>query len=221
MDRVPEPELMDDRIQAEAYAAADFSASDQALIERLAVLFPAGLGQRLVDLGCGPGNIAFRLVERYPGASVLGLDGAAAMLALAQQRLEAQPALRQRLQFQCCTLPSPQLSGGFTAVLSNSLLHHLHDPQVLWGALRQLAAPGAWVYIKDLRRPPSPEAAEALRQRYLAAAPPVLQHDYLASLHAAFTPAEVEQQLAQAGLAGELQVQPLDDRYLEVWGQLR
>jgi len=86
--------------------------------------------------------------------------------------------------------------------------------------LRQLAAPGACVYIKDLRRPPSPEAAVALQQRYLADAPPVLQHDYLASLHAAFTPAEVEQQLQQAGLADQLQVAPLEDRYLEVWGRL-
>jgi hypothetical protein len=48
----------------------------------------------------------------------------------------------------------------------------------------------------------------------------VLQHDYLASLHAAFTPAEVAQQLEQAGLAGQLQVAALEDRYLEVWGQL-
>ena len=48
----------------------------------------------------------------------------------------------------------------------------------------------------------------------------MLQHDYLASLHAAFTPTEVAQQLEQAGLADQLQVAPLEDRYLEVWGRL-
>jgi hypothetical protein len=48
----------------------------------------------------------------------------------------------------------------------------------------------------------------------------VLQRDYLASLHAAFTPEEVQQQLQEAGLADQLQVAALEDRYLEVWGQL-
>ena len=76
MQRTPEPELMDGADQAQAYAAADFSAGDQALIERLDQLFPAGLGPRLADLGCGPGNISFRLARRHPQAEVLGIDGA-------------------------------------------------------------------------------------------------------------------------------------------------
>ena len=220
MQRTPEPELMDGPEQAQAYAAADFSAGDQALIERLDQLFPAGLGLRLVDLGCGPGNISFRLARRHPQAEVLGIDGAEAMLEPARVLLAAEPQLLPRLRFEQRCLPDAGLTGGFSAVISNSLLHHLHDPAVLWQAVQQLAAPGACVYIKDLRRPPSPEAAVALQQRYLAAAPAVLQHDYLASLHAAFTPAEVEQQLEQAGLADQLQVAPQDDRYLEVWGRL-
>jgi len=106
-----------------------------------------------------------------------------------------------------------------SAVLSNSLLHHLHDPQVLWRSLRLCGAPGTRVYIKDLRRPATPEAAEQLRERYLFDAPEVLQQDYLASLHAAFRVEEVREQLQQAGLSC-LQVAPLDDRYLEVWGEL-
>jgi SAM-dependent methyltransferase len=220
MDRVPEPELMDDAQQALAYASADFSAGDQALIDRLQELFPSGLGVRLIDLGCGPGNISFRLAQRYTDASVLGVDGAAAMLELAVLALAQQPGLQPRLRFSHHLLPDAGLPGGFSAVISNSLLHHLHDPAVLWQAVRQLAAPAACVYIKDLRRPASSAAAEALLQRYLAEAPPVLQRDYLASLHAAFTPEEVAQQLKVAGLAAQLQVAPVEDRYLEVWGVL-
>jgi trans-aconitate 2-methyltransferase len=219
MDRVCEPELMDDAEQALAYAQADFSAGDQALVERLDQLFPAGLGARLLDLGCGPGNISFPLAQRHGQATVLGVDGAAAMLTLARQRLQQHPLLRGRLDFQQALLPCPGLAGGFSAVVSNSLLHHLHNPQVLWDALRQMGAPGACIYVKDLRRPSSSAAAEELRQRYLAEAPPVLQRDYIASLHAAFRPEEVQQQLAAAGLKG-LRVEPLEDRYLEVWGQL-
>jgi 2-polyprenyl-3-methyl-5-hydroxy-6-metoxy-1,4-benzoquinol methylase len=141
------------------------------------------------------------------------------MLALARQRLREQPLLEGRLSFQQALLPCPELAGGFSAVVSNSLLHHLHNPQVLWQALRQLGAPGTCIYMKDLRRPGSSAMADELRQRYLAEAPPVLQRDYTASLHAAFRPEEVELQLAAAGLHS-LRVEPLEDRYLEVWGQL-
>jgi SAM-dependent methyltransferase len=134
------------------------------------------------------------------------------------------PGLADRLRFAQVLLgPETLPYGGFTAVVSNSLLHHLHDPQSLWRHLRPLAAPGAAIYIKDLRRPATPEAALALQQMHLAAAPPVLQRDYLASLHAAFEPAEVEAQLRSAGLPvgdGGLQVSALGDRYLEVWGRL-
>ena len=221
MQRIPEPELMDDAAQAEAYAEADFSGSDLALLERLGELFPEGLGSDLVDLGCGPGNICLRLAERYPQASVLGIDGAQAMLAIAAARLEQQPDLQARLRLHCGCLPEASLpERAFSAVVSNSLLHHLHDPQALWASVLQLAAPGCRVYIKDLRRPGSVAQAEALRERHMAGAPAVLQRDYFASLLAAFSPEEVEQQLAAAGLAEVLHVQPLEDRYLEVWGRL-
>ena len=232
MQRSVEPELMDDPLQVQAYAQADFRATDQALVDRLVELFGESLGDgpgpRLVDLGCGPGNISFRLAERFPQTSVLGLDGAAAMLEVAQQELAQRvlgcPGLADRLRFAQVLLgPETLPYGGFTAVVSNSLLHHLHDPQALWRHLRPLAAPGAAIYIKDLRRPATPEAAQALQQLHLASAPAVLQRDYLASLHAAFEPAEVEAQLRVAGLpVGEhgLRVAALDDRYLEVWGRL-
>ena len=219
MQRTPEPELMDAPEQASAYAAADFSAGDQALVERIAELFPNGLGGRILDLGCGPGNISFRLARAYSDAAVIGLDGAAAMLQLAECRLHQEGDLAGRLSFVERCLPSPDLPAGCSAVVSNSTLHHLHDPLMLWLAIVQAAAPGARVYLKDLRRPPSPEAAEALRERYLAEAPPVLQHDYLASLHAAFTAVEVTEQLQRSGLE-MLQVAEVDDRYLEVWGEL-
>jgi len=215
---------MGDPAQALAYAAADFGAGDRAVVERFAALAQVEPGAALLDLGCGPGNISFGLAERFPQARVLGVDGAAAMLQTARERLQADAPRWPGLSFAQGLLAAgglePPLPGRFMALVSNSLLHHLHDPQVLWRSVAQLAAPGACVYIKDLRRPATPQAALALQQLHLADAPAVLQHDYIASLHAAFTPEEVQQQLQQAGLADQLQVAALEDRYLEVWGQL-
>jgi hypothetical protein len=82
-----------------------------------------------------------------------------------------------------------------------------------------LAAPGAFVYVQDLRRPASAAAVEELVAASMASAPAVLRRDYRASLHAAFTPAEVTAQLQQAGLSG-LRVEPLGECYLEVWGRI-
>lgn len=239
MERIPEPELMDDPAQARAYAEADFSATDAALVERFLARFgatltaaanpkgadPAG-APAIVDLGCGPGNIAFRLAAACPAATVLGLDGAAAMLALAAERLHSAPALAGRLAFHLARLPLSAAAvqalrppGGFNAVVSNSLLHHLHDPAVFWRAVALLAAPGAAVFVQDLRRPPDAATAEAVVAREMAGAPEVLRHDFRASLHAAFTPAEVEAQIGAAGLAG-LAVEALGDRHLRVAGRL-
>ncbi len=230
MQRVPEPELMEEAGQVAAYAEADFSAGDAAVVARLAALAAeagvdlAAPGALLVDLGCGPGNISFRLAEHCPAARLVGIDGSAAMLQVAQRRRLACPGAGELLSFACHTLPSQALeqgplAGRCTALVSNSLLHHLHEPAVLWRTVRALAAPGAFFYVKDLRRPASSGAAEALLARHLPEAPAVLQRDYLASLYAAFTPHEVEAQLAAAGLTSLL-VAPLDDRYLEVWGRL-
>jgi 2-polyprenyl-3-methyl-5-hydroxy-6-metoxy-1,4-benzoquinol methylase len=186
-----------------------------------------------VDLGCGPGNISFRLAAALPRARVLGLDGAASMVALAAEHQQRHPGAWPLLCFQQLKLPlidPAALGGPFAAVVSNSLLHHLHDPQVLWQAVGQLAAPGAMIYIKDLRRPASAAAADALTERHAAGAPAVLRRDFRASLAAAFTAAEVEAQLARAaqlwGAAGThgttwpaFRVAEVEDRYLEIHGR--
>lgn len=220
LNRQVEPELMNATDQVEAYAAADFSQSDQALVEWIAQRFPAGLGDRVIDLGCGPGNIALLLVQRWQQIEVVGVDGAPKMLALAQDHgkcLGSDQA--RRLHWQQACLPDPTLPGGFSAVVSNSLLHHLHEPAVLWDCIKQVAAPGCVVVIHDLRRPHREEELQQLVERHAATAPPVLKRDYEASLRAAFNAEEVQQQLQQAQLP-QLKVMEREDRYLTVWGQL-
>ena len=107
----------------------------------------------------------------------------------------------------------------FQVLVSNSLLHHLADPQVLWGELARLAAPGAWLVLRDLRRPDSPAAVAELVARHAAAASPQLRNDFEASLRAAFRLEEVGEQLRVRGLRG-LRLAEQEDRYLDVWGAL-
>src|SRR5258708_7759861 len=53
------------------------------LIAQIALAHP----QRVIDLGCGPGNSTELLVGRYPDAEVIGLDSSPDMLVQARARL--------------------------------------------------------------------------------------------------------------------------------------
>jgi SAM-dependent methyltransferase len=212
---------MDEAEQAVAYAEADFSEPDARFIALLEGQAPGGLdGVRALDLGCGPGNVLLRFLQAYPSATCDGLDGSPAMLAHARAALEALPGLAQRARLICACLPTDLLAdGAYDLILSNSLLHHLHDPQVLWQAVGRFGRPGALVQVVDLMRPASPGWAEALVATYADGAPQVLRNDFRNSLFAAFEPQEVEAQLHEAGLTG-FEVAVVSDRHLAVFGRL-
>lgn len=217
--RIPEPELMDQPEQARAYAEADFSEPHDAFVAHFREHFPTFASGRVVDLGCGPADVTMRFARAYPGAEVLGLDGADAMLALGRQAL-AENGLAARITLRQCRLPDASLPPcAFDAVISNSLLHHLDDPAVLWQTVGRVARPGALLLVVDLMRPNSIAQAENLARLYASDAPPVLQRDFYHSLLAAYRPDEVRQQLDHAGL-GQLRVEAVSDRHLLVWGKI-
>ena len=220
MERICEPELMEDGEQARAYADTDFSAGDRAMVEALLDSHGPAIGRRILDLGCGPGNITFLLAERCPGAMVLGVDGSAATLAIAEARRLDDLQRSESVRFLEELLPCPSLAGQrFSTLVSNSLLHHLHDPALLWRSIAALAPPGAVVFVRDLRRPPDERTLADLVRRHAAGLHPIVCSDYRNSLRAAFTPQEVEEQLASAGLKG-LAVSEIDEQYLQVGGRL-
>ncbi len=220
MQRIPEPEeLMDETTQARAYAEADFSASNHLFMERFESLHPGEFKGRAIDLGCGPADIALRFLRRYPQARVEAVDGANAMLQLARQAA-CGAGLESRIRFHCLHLPTSSLpQQQYQAVLSNSLLHHLHDPLDLWRTIRHCGAAGSAVLVMDLLRPADDAAVQALVQQYAADAPLVLKTDFRRSLYAAYSLEEIHQQLAQSGLTN-FNVEQISDRHLAVSGYL-
>jgi SAM-dependent methyltransferase len=221
MERIPEPELMDDPAQALAYAREDFSEPNALFVEQFVRLQGERFEGRILDLGCGPADISLRFARVYPEARIDALDGSDAMLTFARQALEAsEPSVRARVNLICACLPWADLPAHrYDAVVSNSLLHHLHRPEVLWETLRRSARPGAAVAIMDLMRPASAQAVDRLVTTYAGAAPEILRRDFRNSLFAAFTPEEVRDELINAGLPG-LRVEPVSDRHLLVRGRM-
>jgi len=219
MQRIPEPELMDEPEQARAYARADFAEPHQAFVERFHRYFPGHRPRQVLDLGCGAADITIRFARAYPESRPTGVDGAAAMLVFAREAI-AQAGLGDRIQLQQARLPETALPRrAFDTVISNSLLHHLHDPQTLWRAVTQYAAPGAAVFIMDLRRPDSRERAGALVDEYAGTEPEILRRDFFNSLLAALRPEEIMEQLAQAGLA-PFRAEAVGDRHVIVHGNM-
>jgi 2-polyprenyl-3-methyl-5-hydroxy-6-metoxy-1,4-benzoquinol methylase len=220
MERIPEPELMDGLDQARAYAEADFADVNAGFVQSFAACFPdLPAALNILDLGCGPGDIPIRLARAYPEALIQAVDGAPAMIELAEQAMAGTAVAERVILVQSTIQEMPDPATPFHAVVSNSLLHHLHDPAVLWHALPRQGAPGTAVYVMDLRRPQSAAKAAALVEEYAGDEPEQLRTDFYQSLMAAFTPAEVEWQLAAAGL-DDLSVRSVSDRHLLVSGRL-
>jgi ubiquinone/menaquinone biosynthesis C-methylase UbiE len=220
MLRITEEELMDDPGQALAYSQADFSVTHGARVQMFRSLFPGlALTGPVLDLGCGSGDVLLRFARAYPGTEFLGVDGAGAMLQLAQRAIDAEPGLSDRVQLQYGIIPQCELPDRrWQLVMSHSLLHQLHDPLALWRTIARCGS-GCAVFVADLRRPDSELAARDMVQASSSMEPAILQRDFFNSLCAAFEPDEVRMQLAAAGLA-QLQVREQAPFHLSVSGVL-
>ena len=217
--RTPEPEVMEEEDQCEAYAKADFSEANESFIRQWRKRFPKFDHGTWADLGCGPADIPARLCTYFPELTLVAADASAAMIGLAQDAISKQE-LSHRITLFCGLVSNLKVpDGGFDAIISNSLLHHLPDPSILWRELIRQGKPGAPVMVMDLRRPRKPEDAAQIVEQYSADDPQVLRTDFYNSLLAAYTPNEVRSQLNALEL-DNLEVDSISDRHLLVWGRL-
>ncbi|RME66824.1 MAG: class I SAM-dependent methyltransferase [Nitrospirae bacterium] len=221
MERRLEPQLMDDYAQAKAYAEADFQEVNQGFVDRFRQYFKEEeIRGPVIDLGCGPADISIRFARAYPEAEVYAIDGSGWMLHFAEKLLvKEDETLKERVHLVKAIIPKDPLPvDGAVAIISNSLLHHLPEPMVLWETVKRYSRPDTLVFIMDLLRPESPEKAWQIVETYSSEEPDILKRDFFNSLCAAFTPEEIKDQLSKAGLP--LQVDVVSDRHLLVWGKL-
>ena len=218
MQRQPEPELMDLSHEATAYAAADFSEVNAAFVDRLVTLtFHLDIA-RAIDLGAGPGDIAIRVAQQRPHWHIDAVDGSQAMLDIAQRAIERAGVARQ-VRLHLADAKQTKLAAGYDVIFSNSLLHHMPDPQPLWREIRRLARPGAVVFVRDLLRPETYDRVDEIVEQYAGGESPILQEEFRRSLLSAFTPGEIRTQLSEVGLR-ELETRPSSDRHVDVSGVL-
>lgn len=217
MERVLEPEVMDDLEQAAVYARADFEEENQGFVNRFLELYADLTEGHVVDLGCGPADIPIRLATALPGIHITAVDASQPMIDIGEMAVKA-AGLTDRVvlrcaRFQTCVMPPAD------AVISNSLLHHVPNPLQFWYAVKTFAKPGAAVLVMDLLRPGSPAEAQAIVDRYAAEEHAILRRDFFNSLLASFTEDEVASQLAELNLS-RLLIDVPDDRHWIVAGRV-
>jgi ubiquinone/menaquinone biosynthesis C-methylase UbiE len=213
MERLPEPELMEDEEQALAYAEADFSEPHALFVAAFRGAFPkTPVNSKVLDMGCGPADITVRFARAFPDCTIDAADGSEAMLKLAQTRLAREELAGRICLFKLRFPETHGLKECYDIIISNSLLHHLANPATLWDSAKRLAAPRGLIFVMDLSRPDNAETAKALVEQYASDAPAILQRDFYNSLCAAYRPGEVRTQLEAAGLPG-FQIAMVSDRH--------
>jgi len=110
------------------------------LAERVLAALPVGEGARVLDLGCGAGDIALLVHLARPEAQVCGIDFASANIAAAQKRVT-----RNGVSFVCADYLEWR-SGTFDLIFADSVLHLIDAPVAqLAGKLAADLTPGGLV----------------------------------------------------------------------------
>lgn len=110
--------------------------------------------EAILELGTGTGETARRVLERHPGARLVGIDESEAMLAVAREALPAADLRVQRLE-------EPLPRGSFDLVFTALAVHHLDAPakQDLFRRVAEALSPGGRFVLADVIVPRDPADA--------------------------------------------------------------
>ena len=193
MKRVPEPDLMEQKEQAYAYANADFSNSNKLFLEKLFEFCSITDETKILDVGCGDGEIPIEIYKKTK-SKITVLDGSSAMLDELSKKMSANniddiKIIQRRYEDTHLTEKS------FDILISNSVLHHVKCPKKFWEKSFNLVRQQGHIVLMDLFRPSSEHELLTILDKY-GGNNPVLLNDFENSLRAAYTLYEVEGQLS-------------------------
>jgi ubiquinone/menaquinone biosynthesis C-methylase UbiE len=215
--RVLEPEVMDTVDEAVDYNQMDHSHVNRAFVDDF-LSARNDATQRdsdcfhVFDAGTGTALIPIEMMRRGIAAVVTASDLAESMLAVARENIREAgfetaifPVLRD-----CKQMPEPDST--YDAVMSNSIVHHIPEPRMLFQELWRVLKPGGLFFVRDLMRPDDRDTLETLVIIYAGDANDHQRQMFRDSLHAALTVVEVRDLVREFGISSDA-VQATSDRH--------
>jgi len=211
LPRELEPEVMDSAEDASEYNEMDHAEVNQAFVDELLAFLQTNedFESRLdddegdlvgvLDVGTGTALIPALLCDQYAAFKVIAVDMAVSMLELASYNVHA--SLRGD-RIELIQVDAKDLgfeSEMFDIVISNSIVHHIHDPKQCVAEMVRVVQPGGAIFVRDLMRPESMEMLESIVQTYAGDATEYCQQLFHQSLHAALTLDEMRQLVSDCG----------------------
>jgi cyclopropane fatty-acyl-phospholipid synthase-like methyltransferase len=113
-------------------------------------------GHRVLDVGCGSGDLLLAVLRAAPGARAVGVDGDPEMLAWAREKA-ARAGVALELH-QGLAHEAPFADASFDRVLSTLVFHHLttDTKQRTLARIRAWLRPGGELHVADWGRPQDP-----------------------------------------------------------------
>ena len=231
MERVPEPELMEEKEQVISYDEADFSEGEFNLINQISHYLlrkNISLGEKdlIVDLGCGPGNISEKLAIKWPNTEVVGIDGSKEMILRAEynRKNSTNREKLKNLRYICSDIKEIKLNKfslkkKISLLVSNSLIHHISNLEDFFNTIRGLSNNITVNFHKDLKRPLDEKSALELKEQCSTKYNEILTNDYYASLRASYSFKELRNFILENDLSS-LDVFEDGDEYLIVYGNV-
>jgi ubiquinone/menaquinone biosynthesis C-methylase UbiE len=105
---------------------------------------PMTSGARVLDVGCGTGELMRRLRAKYPHAVLAGLDPVAEMLAVARDKLSGNEDLRAGYADAL-----PWGAGSFDVVVSCNMFHYISHPVEALREMGRVLRPGGSLVLTD------------------------------------------------------------------------
>jgi len=149
-------------------------------VERIVTYMEDGADNSVLDLGCGTGNIINAVLERFPEASVTGIDPSEGMRETTANRFSGNPSVTVS---DGDALDIPIASDRFDYVLSNLVLHHLlpEERGACAGEMARVLKPGGRLVYADMfcgvdGPPDDPERCRDIIEKFTSAALYCLDH---------------------------------------------
>ncbi len=195
--RVLEPEVMDTAEDARDYDSMDHRAVNAQFAADFLKVWDGR--NRILDVGTGTAQIPIELCRQDARPEVVAIDLAEQMLEIARQNV-VQASLTDRIQLTHMDAKGMYYHpGAFSAVISNSIIHHIPEPLSCFTSMHLACALGGVLFVRDLLRPGDRATLSHLVETYAGDANEHQRQLFEQSLHAALTLDEVRAIVGQLG----------------------